>query len=136
VNNLDLITDALRELGVLDRYRSPVPEDASLALRKLNALMSNMEGDGIDLGYFPQTDVNDELPLDDDAAAAVLPIFAIALKINFPSAQIPPELSAWAGSNMQRLLRNAVLLNAQEASMSNLPRGEGQGWRGNILTGE
>lgn len=136
MNNLELITDALRELGVLDRYRSPFPEDAALALRKLNVLMANMEGDGIDLGYFPQTDVNDELPLDDADAASILPIFAVAMKINFPSAQIPPELSGWAASNMSRLLRDAVLRNAEEASMSNLPRGEGQRCNSRILTGE
>lgn len=137
MNNIELIADALREIGVLDAAATaPNSEDGALGLRKLNALMSGLEDDGIDLGYFRQTDVNDELPLEDSDADTVLPLLAMTLSINFPAAQIPPTLPALAADNMRRLLRNAVLQNAQEASMTNLPRGEGQGCNSNIITGE
>lgn len=137
MNNIDLINDALREIGVLDATATSAnPEDAAVGLRKLNALMSTLGRDGIDLGFFRQSDVNDELPLDDEDADAILPMLAMALSINFPSAQIPSTLPNWATESNRSLLRDAVLQNAQEASMSNLPRGEGQRCNTSILTDE
>lgn len=136
--NIELITDALRDLGVMDAFKdAPEPEDAVLVLRRLNALMLDLEDDpGGSFGYFAQTDPNDELPLTDTDAAAIRPILAMALTVNFPSAQIPQTLPAMAANNMARLTRKAVLANAQEARLDNLPRGSGQSYRGNILTGE
>lgn len=136
MNNIDLITDALREIGVVDRHRSPSPEDAKLSLRKLNVLMANLERDGIDLGYFTQTDVNDELPLDDADAAAVMPLFAMFMTINYPSQQVPQTLPTLAAANRQQLLREAVLNNAEEATLENMPLGEGRCSTYNIQTGE
>lgn len=136
MNNIDLITDSLRELGVIDAISNPNAEDAALGLRKLNAVMSTLEADGVDLGYFRQSDVNDELPLEDSDADAILPILAMALSINFPAAQIPPTLPSWAESCSRRLTRDAVRQNMEEASLSNLPRGEGQRSNTSILTDE
>lgn len=136
--NLELITNALRDIGVLDAFKdAPEPEDAMLVLGRLNDLMLDLEDDQrISVGYFKQTDPNATLPLSDTDAAAIRPILAMALTINFPSAQVPGTLPAMAGNNMARLTRKAVLANAREASLSNLPRGTGQSCRGSILTGE
>ena len=133
MTNNEFITDALRELGVIDAYQDPSAEDSALALRKLNALMLNLEGDTISLGYFPQTDVSADLPLSDADAAAVLPIFAMVLSINYPSAEVPPTLPAYADTCMSRLLRIAVGDKREASSMNHLPGGT---QRGNILTGE
>lgn len=134
---IELITDALREIGVIDAYQDPSTEDAELCLRKLNTLVATLKRiDRIEFGYFPQTDVNAELPISDDDAALLMPIFAMAVKINFPAASISDALPAWAASCHASLVRDAVLENVQEANLNNLPRGSGQRWRGNILTGE
>lgn len=134
---IELITDALREIGVLDALSDPNPEDATLSLRKLNTLMATLKRiERIDVGYFAQTDVNAELPISDDDAALIMPLLAMALKINFPSAIVPDALPAWAANCHSALVRDAVLENAQEALLTNLPRGSAQCWRGNILTGE
>lgn len=135
MTNFELLTDALRELGVISPFQSPTAEYAALALRKLNQLMDLMQRDGIDLGYFVQTDVQAECPMQDSDCNIVMPILAMSLTINFPSAEVPPSLAGMALSNRQLLLRDAVLDNAEEASLSNLPSGSAR--RGSsILTGQ
>jgi hypothetical protein len=135
VTNFELITDAFRELGVISAFQNPTAEHAALALRKLNQLMDVMGRDGIDLGYFAQTDVQDECPMEDSDCNVVMPILAMSLSVNFPAAEIPATLPAIAMSNRQSLLRDAVLGNAEEASLSNLPAGSAR--RGaSILTDE
>lgn len=124
MTNIQFITDALRELGVIDAIQDPTPEDANLCLRVLNVLMMTLRrADNIDLGYFPQTDVNVDLPISDEDASLVLPIFAMALSINFPSSQVPPGLPGWAQTSQSALILESVLLNMQEAKMTNLPMG-------------
>jgi len=128
MKNSELITDALREIGVIDAYTEPSSEAAASALRKLNSLMSSLKAETIELGYFSQTNASEDLPLSEDDALLIMPIFAMALTINYPSAQIPQTLPAWAASNHSRLLLNAVLGNAQEASLTNMPLGSWRGW--------
>lgn len=133
---IELITKSYREIGVIDAVSEPNAEDAELALSKLNTLMAMLKRiDRIDLGYFPQDDVNAELPISDEDAEMIMPILALTLTINFPASVIPQTLPGMAEACKGALLRDAVLENAQEASLDNLPRGSGQRCRGNILTG-
>lgn len=127
MTNLDLIKDALREIGVIDAYRDPHPEDAALALRKLNQLMYSLEADTVYLGYFSQTSVNDDLPLSDADAAAIVPILAMSLTVNYPSARFPEMLPLTALDNRNRLLRDAVKAAAEVANLRNMPLGDGHG---------
>lgn len=137
MTNLELITDALRELGVIDAFRQPTSEDAALALRKLNHLMADLENDGCYVGYFSQTSTSDDLPISDNDAASVLPLLAMSLSINFPSAVITPALPYMAENNRNRLLREAVKSNSQEVSLPGIvPLGSGQTHRSDILNGE
>jgi hypothetical protein len=136
MTNRELITSALRMLGVLDADQSASAEDAALGLEQLNDLMLDLAGEGVDLGFPPQDNVSDDFPLDDTEAAAVKPLLAMQLFTYYPSARLPPTLPAKAETNKLRLLRDAVLSNMEEADMSNLPGGEGKYYRGDILNGD
>jgi hypothetical protein len=136
MTNRELITSALRMLGVLDADQSASAEDAALGLEQLNDLMLDLAGEGVDLGFPPQDSVSDDFPLDDTEAAAVKPLLAMQLFTYYPSARVPPTLPAKAETNKLRLLRDAVLSNMEEADMSNLPGGEGKYYRGDILNGD
>jgi len=136
MTNRELITSVLRMLGVLDADESASAEDAALGLEQLNDMMLDLAGEGVDLGFPPQDSVADDFPLDDTEAAAVKPLLAMQLFTFYPSAKLPPTLPARAEANKQRLLRDAVLSNMEEADMSNLPGGEGKCYRGDILNGD
>lgn len=136
MTNRELITAALRMLSVLDADQTASNEDAALGLDQLNDLMVDLAGEGIDLGFPPQDNVSDDFPLADSEAAAIKPLLAIHLFTFYPSANVPPTLPVRADGCKQRLLREAVLANMEEADMSNLPGGEGKGYRGDILNGD
>jgi hypothetical protein len=136
MTNRELITSALRMLGVLDADQSASAEDAALGLEQLNDMMLDMAGEGVDLGFPPQDSISDDFPLDDTEAAAVKPLLAMQLFTYYPSARLPPTLPAKAETNKLRLLRDAVLSNMEEADMSNLPGGEGKYYHGDILNGD
>lgn len=125
MTNRELITAAFRMLTVLDADETTLnPEDGVLGLAELNNLMSGLAAQSIDLGFPPQDSLSDDFPLDDQTAAQIQPILAAHLYTFYPSANVPPTLPARAEQAMSRLQLNAVLENMQEASMSNLPRGE------------
>jgi hypothetical protein len=75
--NREVITTALRMLGVIDAHSSASAEDAALGLTELNDLMEDLSGEGIDLGYPPQDNVSEDFPLDDNVTAAVKPLLAM-----------------------------------------------------------
>jgi hypothetical protein len=137
VTNRVLITQALQMLGVIRPNQAASAEDAALGLSEMNDLMADMSSTyGVDIGYFAQDNISADSPLDDEGVAAVKPMLAIRLAIYFPSAEIPPWLPARAGMAQDRLVRDAVLENMQEAQLDNLPRGTGCPGTYNILTGE
>lgn len=136
MTNRELITSALRMLNVLDSDQTaPSDADAALGLVELNATMSYLASKTIDLGYPPQDNVSDDFPLSDAEAEQIKPIFAMRMSIYYPSRQPPQWLPVLAQNNESQLLLNAVLGNMEEASLSNLPPGESNGYRGNILSG-
>lgn len=136
MTNRELITSALRMLTVLDADQTASPEDAALGLETLNDVMADLAAESIDLGFPPQDNISDEFPLGDSEASAIKPILAMYLFTYYPSAKLPPTLPARAEASKKRLQLAAVLSNMEEASMSNLPRGEGTGCHGNILSGD
>jgi hypothetical protein len=134
--NREVITTALRMLGVIDAHSSATAEDATLGLSELNDLMEDLAGDGIDLGYPPQDNLSEEFPLDDRTTAAIKPLLAMYLMVHFPSQQVPPSLPIRAEGAKKRLQRDGVLANMEEASLTNMPLGETSPGVYNILTDE
>lgn len=138
MTNRGLIAAALRMLTVLDADEStPTPEDAQLGLDELNDLMTDLQrDDGVDLGYVRQSNISDSFPCDDEDAAAIKALLAMRLHSYFPSVQLPQTVPIRAERAHARLVRDAVLENMEEASLTNLPLGEGYCGRSNIITGD
>lgn len=132
--NREVVTDALREITVLDANETASPEDAALGLRELNRLTALLAGDGIDLGFPPQDSLADDFPLDSTAEAQLIPLLAQRLLKHFPQATPSPSLISDAFTAKQQLERSAALANMQEADMRHLPLGEGYRRSNSILT--
>jgi hypothetical protein len=134
--NREVITTALRMLGVIDAHSSATAEDAALGLTELNDLMEDLAGDDIDLGYPPQDNLSEDFPLDASTTAAIKPLLAMYLLVHFPSQQVPPSLPIRAENAMKRLRRASVLANRETSSLTNMPLGESGPGVYNILTDE
>jgi hypothetical protein len=132
--NREVVTDALREIHVLDSDETASTEDANLALRELNRMMALMVSDGIDLGFPPQDSLADDFPLDSTAEAQVIPLLAVRLLKHFQSANPSPSLLSDAETAKTQLQRGAVLANMEEADMRHIPLGEGYRRGLSILT--
>ena len=66
-SNLQVITDALRLVGIIRAIQTPNNEDSQDALLRLNDMMSAWEREkGIQLGYYPQTSLSANIPVDDE----------------------------------------------------------------------
>lgn len=122
--NLSVVTTVLRMIGVVDAFQSVSPEDAATALEELNDLLSDLESDSIDLGYFTQTSLSADCPLTDAHISSVKPILAMRLSIHFPAATVPPALPARAEAARSRLEKEAALNNRVTSDMLHVPLGE------------
>ena len=117
--NSEIISDALREIGVIEQGGVASASQASEALRTLNRMMSVWAVNGIDLGYFSQTDTNDDCPVPEWAEFAVINLLAAALASNYGQT-VTMELAGKASSAFDQVQREAVKHNMQEMSMSKL----------------
>lgn len=131
VTNLQVITDALRDINVIAETETPSAEQGSHALRKLNQMMEQWLIDGINLQYFAQTSTADNIPVPEYAEKGVTAALSIELAPTY-GATVSVELAAKYDSGWGTICRKA--LQPPQASMAHLPRGEGQAPRNNILT--
>jgi hypothetical protein len=131
---LDLATDALFSIGVIDANEAPSAEQGVKALRNLNQVMASLAGDGIDLGYAPTTTITDDIaiPLEDQATIIALLAKKEASARGIP---LPDEVRETADNGYARMLRNSLLLSMQPASLSTVSKGTGSDGSYNILTG-
>lgn len=131
----DLISDSLREIGVLDETESASAEQGADGLRKLNQLMELWEEAGIRLDYFPQTALSSVAPIPIYAEIGVTAALAILLAPTY-SAKVSPELAAIATSSYETIVKKAVIDRLPVATMQNRAVGEGDHRRvGNIIQG-
>jgi hypothetical protein len=133
MTNLEMVTSALRMLGVLDANETANSEDGAVGLEQLNDFFSLLLADSIDLGFTTQDDLADTFPLDDTTAAQIKPLLAIHLHTFFPSSVVPNTLPLRADAAMSQLRRTAVLANMEEADLRHIPLGEGNRARSDII---
>ena len=124
ITNAELIRDSLSLITVLGEGQSATPEQSAHALQVLNHLMSDWEADGVDLNYYPQTELSDETPVPDNAIAGVKGFLAAALAPYYGK-QLPPEFVAMNGKFYNRLIRESVRDSMVEM-IPKLPLGTGQ----------
>ena len=132
----ELVTQSLRSIGILQETESPSAEQSSTALTTLNDMMADLQADGVDVGYAPQSDPNVDIGLNIEDRLAIKSLLAVILCPDYER-QPSPILVALAVAGRERLLRNAIINNPVVTPLT-LPRGDGQGLFGirfNILTG-
>lgn len=132
--NSDLISDALREIGVLDETESASAEQGATGLRKLNQMMAQWEESDVKLGYYAQTVLSDTCPIPVYAEVGVTTNLAIKLAPTY-GAQISVALAGNALDSYLVVQRTAMNERLPEVDMQNRPFGEGYRAPFNILTG-
>jgi hypothetical protein len=121
--NVDLVTDALRELGVLTEIQTASAEQGEHALRKLNQMMAEWHDSGIDLGYFDQTVLSDACPIPQYAENGVMTHLAARLAANYGQT-VSTELAASLMAGYDMIVRIAVSGALPVHTMQNRPCGE------------
>jgi hypothetical protein len=132
--NILLITDSLREIGVIAETESPSAEQGEHALRAMNQMLEQWEADEIRLEFFAQSSTTDTCPIPAYAERGVKLMLAIELAPTY-GATVSIELATKASEAFGTIRRTAVLLKLPSVKPDR-PRGEGQSYRQRILTGE
>ena len=119
-SNNDIIKESLSILGVLSEVDPVSAEQGQNGLAVMNDMLSEWAADGIDVGQYPQTGLNDTSPVYDDALQTVKYNLALALA---PYYQKEPSLpvAMLADRGYKRLLRDAINAKLEEADMTHMP---------------
>lgn len=125
--NIQLISDALLDLGVINESETPSAEQGSHALRQLNQMLEAWEDEGVRLGWFEQTDTSADAPLPPYALKGVTAALAIELSPSYGgAASVTPALEKKLSDGMAVINRKAALKNLQPLDTRSMSRGEGQ----------
>lgn len=91
--NLQVITDSLRLAGVIHQIETPSNEDAQDALRRLNDMMLALDRhNGIKLGYYPQSSLSANIPIDDEYLEGITALLAEQIGLHW-GASLSPEVA-------------------------------------------
>jgi hypothetical protein len=120
---IDLITDVLRDINVIDQNESPSPEQGILTLHKLNEMLADAEADGVRLGWYPiaDADIANNAPLKDEDIRAVQACLCLEV---CPSFGIEPmqQVKENAGDAYAKLVKRYV--QYFESDTTFLPQGD------------
>lgn len=76
---LQIVTEAFQIAGITDETESPSPEQGANGLTVLNDMLANEAGDGLRLGWWPQTALSNAAPLRDSDFYGVKLMLAVVL---------------------------------------------------------
>ena len=131
--NLEIITDALRSINVLDETETADSDKGPHCLRQLNQMLAAWEVEGVPLGYFAQMSTAATCPIPDWAEAGVAHKLALRVAGHY-SAQVSPATAVAADEGYQTILRTITNLNLKGLDMTHLPSGAGAFGRGFDIT--
>lgn len=114
----DVITRALRMIGVLAAGEAASAEDAADALGALNDMLRDWEADGVSLGFAPLSSVGGALGVPDDALRAIKFNLAVELAPEYSTEPSPTVLNT-ARDTYRQLLGASMLVS--EANFDHLP---------------
>jgi hypothetical protein len=120
MTNGEFLTDALRLCGVKSETDSLSAEEGVAGLRSMNDLFADWDAQGIDTGYFPQTDLQADSPIYSDALHACKYGLALILSVEY-GIEPKPFVAQVAGASFTRILRDAIVAKQKEADMTHLP---------------
>jgi hypothetical protein len=123
MTNIEIIEDAMRAIGVLAETESASANQGALGLRRMNDLMAYWEGEGVDLGYPPQTSTTADSPLTITVTLAVKYNLAVMLCADYERS-VPPVVASLASSSWYSLLRKYAIDARVESKLDLLPKGE------------
>ena len=132
---LQVITLALRDINVLAQSEPPAAEQANEAFQTLNQMIAAWRSDGIDLQYFEQPAVSDDIPLAVGDVAGVRYNLAIMLAPSY-QAEVPLPVIAAASAAFDKFQRDALRRNMVERQSTLQSPGAGSiaGGIGSIYT--
>lgn len=131
---LDIITDALKDIGVVGQTATPSAEQGSHAVGKLNDLMASMLEDGIDLGWVEIDSTTDTVVIPVGHVSTIKALLSVALSSVY-GAEVPPAVAGKASNGYSRLLGQAFSLEISRSQSDTLPAGNMQRSGERILTG-
>jgi hypothetical protein len=131
---LEVITDSLRDLGILSEVEAPSPQQGQFGVRKLNELMATLLEDGIDLGWSPITTTTDTVVIPAGHVSTIKAMMSVAQSSTY-GIDANAVVAGRASSGYQRLLGQAFTLANERAQSNTLPVGESQRLGYSILTG-
>lgn len=126
--NLELVQYALLKCNVISESQSPSPEQGVAGLNVLNDMMADMAADGVRVGWYPQTNLANTSPLQNQDVGPVKYLLCAALAAHY-GIELSELLLAEIAAGATRLAKRA--LKYAEANLSDLPRPQGpwnQGW--------
>lgn len=135
ITNLQLITDALRDINVISEAETPSADQGAKALRRLNQMMELWKEQSLDVGYFAQSSTADDCPIPDWTELAVTNALSIALAPGF-GATVSAELVVMADSSINGVRNRIVAEGLDNTDMSHLPRGTGHYGQGYNITND
>jgi len=132
--NLEIITDALRLLGVVSESETPSPEQGAHALRRLNRMIEQWTENDIELGYFAQSNTTDTCPIPLWAERGVISKLAQDLRAVYPSSSLEASVFDDSQNGFGTIARRSLLDKLKPSDMSHMPAGEGHYCGLSILT--
>ena len=115
---IELLTDALQEINVIDQNEPPSAEQGVKALRRFNQMMADWERDGIRLGYYPQSDMDATVPIGSADELGVTLNLAVSLAPSY-GIEITDGLRVQAATYYASLAKES--LQYFESDMTQLP---------------
>ena len=131
---LEIVTDALRNIGVISEIDSASAEQGSDGVRKLNELMASLAEDGIDLGWAPIDDTGDTVVFPAGEVRSIKALLAVNMAPIY-GADVPAAVASIAGSGYSRMLRNALILSQNAVSLCTVSKGTGTDYEYDIVRG-
>jgi hypothetical protein len=128
-----VVTDALRNIGVLGVTDTPDAEQGADGVRKLNELMASLAADGVDLGYAQSSSTADTIVLPLEHVSTVKALLSLRMAPIY-GAEIPLAVASSADAGYQRMLTQAINLSMQAIKPA-MARGAAAYCGYNILTG-
>lgn len=126
---LDILTDAARIVNIIDETQQLSPEQGQQALIVINDMLSDFAQDGVELGWYKQTDPSGSAPLADSDVRPVKLCLGkeLAMRAGL-TPTLPADLVQAMSDAYDRLSKRTI--EYFESDLSNLPCPQGSFWGG------
>jgi hypothetical protein len=126
--NLQILTFAFQKAGIVDETRAPSPTQAANGLVIMNDYLLTQARDGMRLGYYPQTNLANNVPLQDSDIGDVKWMMAQQLAMAY-GATIKDQASI---DEIEKATRRLTKRTQRyfESDLGELSRAQGGPWGG------